>query len=530
MEYQNSPLNLIKKEDKKTNRRSSFFNVNPSEEEKKEADRQYLKSLLAERADWIEIIRSNQKKIKKAKSKELPVYDSSILDEEKKKFLEGAIDVQQYVKDLIKILGRIFKCTSRNEPCTDIVTSTSNVPSSIPPSPMPYQQISPAHYVLPQYQPFPVYYPQLIPYAVPSFPYEIGINPEKPVLNCIYFEYHDQGAETESIEGNDDEQVAASTHWMLPNIDETFIDLWESLIYDGNLKEELLDFAQTILLFSQKNINQNIVSCNRLILLHGPPGTGKTSLAKALAQKLSIRMKPTFPFTHLFEINSHSLFSKWFSESGKLVQKMFQQIQEIVETNSSLVCVLIDEVESIAYARGNISNNEPSDSVRVVNAFLTQLDRIKKYPNVLVITTSNLTSSIDHAFLDRADIVTHIVEPSLEAIYKIISSSIIELSEKELINNLKIDERENELKETFQDLQSSLPSATAELMIELSKDSIGLSGRTLRKLPFLAHAIFLKNKNSSTLIEFIIALRSAVNYIKNSKKSLGKSYNQIINE
>jgi SpoVK/Ycf46/Vps4 family AAA+-type ATPase len=51
------------------------------------------------------------------------------------------------------------------------------------------------------------------------------------------------------------------------------------------------------------------------------------------------------------EVNAHSLFSKWFSESGKLVSKLFAKITELVEDESCLVFVLIDEVESLTAAR-----------------------------------------------------------------------------------------------------------------------------------------------------------------------------------
>lgn len=257
-------------------------------------------------------------------------------------------------------------------------------------------------------------------------------------------------------------------------------------------------------------------------------GSGKTSLAKALAQKLSIQMNDKYQFTHLFEINSHSLFSKWFSESGKLVMKMFSQIQEVIEMESSLVIVLIDEVESIAFARGNISTNEPSDSVRVVNSVLTQLDKIKKYPNVLIIATSNLTKSIDLAFLDRADIVQFVSQPSLNAVYKIMSSAIVELSAKGIILKDNPDDGRDEFNietiqkfEAFRDLEHLPPFSNGNIMAQVCKEAEGITGRGLRKLPFLAHALFLK-KEKGTLREFLIAMRSAVDYTKRNKEKIGQ--------
>lgn len=51
-----------------------------------------------------------------------------------------------------------------------------------------------------------------------------------------------------------------------------------------------------------------------------------------------------FRYGQLIEINSHGLFSKWFSESGKLVVKMFQKIQELIDDPEALICILMDEV------------------------------------------------------------------------------------------------------------------------------------------------------------------------------------------
>ena len=61
------------------------------------------------------------------------------------------------------------------------------------------------------------------------------------------------------------------------------------------------------------------------------------------------------------------------------MMKMFGKIQEFIDDPDTLVCVLIDEVESLTTARkAAMSGTEPSDSIRVVNALLTQLDNIKR--------------------------------------------------------------------------------------------------------------------------------------------------------
>jgi MoxR-like ATPase len=279
--------------------------------------------------------------------------------------------------------------------------------------------------------------------------------------------------------------------------------LWDGLIYADNIKLKLLDYIHATFVLSDADVDFNLVTWNRVVLLHGPPGTGKTSLCRALAQKLSIRLSHRYSQSRLLEINSHSLFSRWFSESGKLVQRLFSNIMEMVEDEDCFVVVLIDEVESLTAARaGAMAGTEPSDGLRVVNALLTQLDKLRYQKNVLVMSTSNLAKAIDSAFVDRADIIQYVDLPPREAIYEILRSSLCEFIKKGILQETTVPAldralyyvKSNRNRSSARDTMS--PYSPTDLAISLLAladkcRAQQLSGRALRRLPVLALARYI---------------------------------------
>lgn len=178
--------------------------------------------------------------------------------------------------------------------------------------------------------------------------------------------------------------------------------LWESLEFDSAVKDSCLAYLTAVFRFTMNGMaDHNEISFNRILLLHGPPGTGmivhnsasydpylkrcylgKTTLAKALVFKLSTRLyflqrksseqssPPPKSYDRLLCLTVHSnqLFSRFFSESSKAVQKLFDHIKRLASEPGNFVCVLIDEVESLAMSRKQSAeggSSEPTDSIRV---------------------------------------------------------------------------------------------------------------------------------------------------------------------
>lgn len=325
-------------------------------------------------------------------------------------------------------------------------------------------------------------------------------------LEIHAYQPHDTDAVEEYANGtpgrDGEENVLAASVCELPC--KAWEGLWDGLIYADNIKLKLLDYIHATFVLSDADVDFNLVTWNRVVLLHGPPGTGKTSLCRALAQKLSIRLSHRYSQSRLLEINSHSLFSRWFSESGKLVQRLFSNIMEMVEDEDCFVVVLIDEVESLTAARaGAMAGTEPSDGLRVVNALLTQLDKLRYQKNVLVMSTSNLAKAIDSAFVDRADIIQYVDLPPREAIYEILRSSLCEFIKKGILQDTIVPALDRALY-YFEESKANRSSATDTMLPNSPTDLAStllaladkcraqqLSGRALRRLPVLALARYI---------------------------------------
>lgn len=98
------------------------------------------------------------------------------------------------------------------------------------------------------------------------------------------FVLSEEEACTEELEpsGGDDEYVSASDSLTLPHL--SLDNLWESLIFEPGMKRQLLDYAQSALIFSDKKVSSHIISWNRIILLHGYAVVGSIAFVSLVLQ------------------------------------------------------------------------------------------------------------------------------------------------------------------------------------------------------------------------------------------------------
>lgn len=183
----------------------------------------------------------------------------------------------------------------------------------------------------------------------------------------------------------------------------------------GELKTELReDVIIPLKEYPEKAEELGVSTSN--IVLHGPPGTGKTYIAKALATELEL------PFTKL---SGSNIQSKWINESASKVSSLFNEAEKIAKRSGGAI-IFLDELDTVLKERTGNSDSHEED-MKVVNEFLNHLEETGDN-DVVFIGATNRVDALDEAGIrsGRIDKKVHIGKPDGKARAKIIQAQLNE--------------------------------------------------------------------------------------------------------
>ena len=159
---------------------------------------------------------------------------------------------------------------------------------------------------------------------------------------------------------------------------------WDDIGGLENVKRELQEVVQYPVEFPEK-FEKFGMAPSKGVLFYGPPGCGKTLLAKAIANECQ---------ANFISIKGPELLTMWFGESEANVRELFDKAR------GAAPCVLFfDELDSIARARGSSGGDAGGAGDRVINQILTEMDGMGAKKSVFIIGATNRPDIIDPAVL-----------------------------------------------------------------------------------------------------------------------------------
>jgi AAA+ superfamily predicted ATPase len=197
---------------------------------------------------------------------------------------------------------------------------------------------------------------------------------------------------------------------------------WSRIVVPDAVKERLLNFT----LFSLKHrarMDAVRLPVHGLIVLAGPPGTGKTTLAGGLADQAARALGESVLFV---EVDPHAFPSQMLGESQRSVARLFDRTLPDLAQRGRPTIVLLDEVESLAVNRTGASlETNPVDVHRATDAVLAGVDQVARAcPNLTFVATTNHAVGVDAAFISRADLVEDIALPNAAAVEQILRDTL----------------------------------------------------------------------------------------------------------
>ncbi len=184
----------------------------------------------------------------------------------------------------------------------------------------------------------------------------------------------------------------------LPNVDlERDIGGYDEV--KARLREDLVDLVRRKESMAvEGDIQQLEALLPRGVIFHGPPGTGKTHFAKAVATAMNATV---------IVVSGPELKSKWVGDSEENLRRVFRQARQ-----AAPAVVVFDEIDAFAHQRGTYAGSGVEHSM--VNQLLTEMDGFRKNEMVFVVGTTNYLESLDGALLrpGRFEFLIEIPAPS----------------------------------------------------------------------------------------------------------------------
>ncbi|GHV46464.1 ATPase AAA [Synergistales bacterium] len=171
-------------------------------------------------------------------------------------------------------------------------------------------------------------------------------------------------------------------------IREVFVEVpnvsWGDIGGLDDIKEELMNAVRWPLKYPEV-FETYAVQPPRGIMLHGPSGTGKTLLAKALAHESGV---------NFISVKGPSLMSKYVGESERGIREVFKTAKQAAPS-----ILYFDEIESLTPTRGRDSGASSSFTDRVIGQFLSEMSGIEELRGVVVLATTNRLDLVDSSLL-----------------------------------------------------------------------------------------------------------------------------------
>merc|ERR1712093_372735 len=196
---------------------------------------------------------------------------------------------------------------------------------------------------------------------------------------------------------------------------ETIVEIpnitWDDIGGLVDVKKELRELVQYPVEHPEK-FEKFGMSPSKGVLFYGPPGCGKTLLAKAVANECQ---------SNFISVKGPELLTMWFGESEANVRDTF------AKARGAAPCVLFfDELDSIAQQRGGSSGDAGGAGDRVMNQLLTEMDGVGAKKNVFIIGATNRPDIIDPALMrpGRLDQLIYIPMPDFESRLSILKATL----------------------------------------------------------------------------------------------------------